>query len=354
MKFWYAFREILKMKYLVTGASGYIGSHLVKKMLERGMNTRALVRHTSNTQELSQLKNIEICYGDVRDVSSLERAVRGCDMVFHLAACVEDWGAYRTFYEVNYLGTRNVLQASIEAKVNKFIYISSIGVLDLSRRGVIREDHPYGHFSGYYCRSKAEAEKLVKKSSRLISTLIIRAPAVYGPKDFLFTWKALSLARKHLLFVIDHGKGIFPYVYIDNLIEAILLASHEEKAEGGIFNLADETNITTGEFFNHFNHLVGKGNIRFSLPYPVAWKLALLLDIFNKLTGKPPLLSWTALEFLTLRCQFDISKAKKILGYEPSVSLQEGMARVKVWWEEEIKKREKKRSGYKASSDLVL
>lgn len=342
MKFWYAFNEILKMFYLVTGASGYIGSNLIKEMSERGMKTRALVRHTSNTQGLSQLENIEICYGDVRDVSSLERAVRGCDMVFHLAACVEDWGGYRTFYEVNYLGTKNILHASIEAKVNKFIYISSIGVLDLSRRGIVREDHPYGHFSGYYCRSKAEAEKLIKKSSDLISTLIIRAPAVCGPEDFLFTWKALNLARKHLLFVIDRGKGIFPYVYIDNLIEAILLASHKEEAAGGIFNLADGTNTTAGEFFNHLNHIVGKRNIRISLPYPVAWKLAFLLDIFNKLTGKPPLLSWTALEFLTLRCQFDVSKAKEALGYEPSVSLKEGMARIKVWWEQEIKKREQK------------
>lgn len=331
------------MKYLVTGASGYIGSSLIKKMSERGMKTRALVRPTSNTQSLLRLKNIEICYGDVRDVSSLERAVRGCGMVFHLAACVKDWGAYRTFYEVNYLGTKNILRASIESKVNKFIYISSIGVLDLSRKGIIREDHPYGHFSGFYCRSKAEAEKLIKKSSDLISTLIIRAPAVYGPRDFLFTWKALNLARKHLLFVIHRGKGIFPYVYIDNLTEAILLASHEKKAAGEIFNLADGTNTTAGEFFNHFNHLVGKGNLRISVPYPVAWKLAFLLDIFNKLTGKPPLLSWTALEFLTLRCQLDISKAKDLLGYEPSVSLEEGMARVKIWWEEEIRKRDREK-----------
>jgi len=344
MKFWYAFRGILKMFYLVTGASGYIGSNLIKKMSERGMKTRALVRHTSNTQGLSQLKNIEICYGDVRDVSSLERAVRDCDMVFHLAACVEDWGAYRTFYEVNYLGTKNILNASIKAKVNKFIYISSVGVLDLSRRGVIREDHPYGHFSGYYCRSKAEAEKLIKKSSDLISTLIIRAPAVYGPKDFLFTWKALKLARKNLLFVIDRGKGIFPYIYIDNLVDIILLASQKEKAIGEIFNITDGTNITVLDFFNHFNHLAGKGNIRISLPYPVAWNLALLLDILNKLTGKPPLLSWTALEFLTLKCRFDISKAREKLGYEPTVSLKEGMERVKLWLEEEIKIRERKQS----------
>jgi len=336
-------RTFGRMVYLVTGASGYIGSNLVQKMSERGMKTRALVRKSSNTQRLSELKNTEICYGDVTDISSLERAVRGCDEVFHLAACVEDWGGYQKFHEINYSGTKNILQASIKAKVKKFIYISSIGVLDLSGRGVIREEHPYGHFSGYYLRSKARAEKLIKKSRNIISTLIIRAPAVYGPKDFLFTWKATRLARKNLLFVIDRGKGIFPYIYIENLIDAILLASQKEEAMGEIFNLADGTNTTAWEFFNHFNHLVGKGNIRISLPYPVAWNMALLLDIFNKLTGKPPLLSWTALEFLTLKCRFDISKTREKLGYEPSVSLEKGMERVKLWWEEERKIREQGR-----------
>jgi len=331
------------MLYLVTGASGYIGSNLIKKMSRRGMKTRALVRQTSNIQGLSELENIEIFYGDVTDISSLEKAVGGCDMVFHLAACVEDWGAYKKFYEVNYLGTKNILSASIKAGIKKFIYVSSLGVLDLSGSGVIREDHPYGHFSGHYCRSKAEAEKLVMRYRDSISTVIFRAPAVFGPEDFLFAWKALNLARKHLLFVIDRGKGIFPYIYIDNLIEAVLLAAQKEQAIGEIFNITDGTNISVGQFFNHFNHLVGKGEIRISLPYPVAWNLALLLDIFNKLTGKTPLLSWTALEFLTLRCQFDISKIREKLGYEPSVSLKEGMERVKLWWEEEIRRKEQKR-----------
>jgi nucleoside-diphosphate-sugar epimerase len=341
------------MLYLVTGASGYIGSNLTKKMSEWGMKTRALVRQTSNTQRLSEFKNIEICYGDVTDISSLEKAVRGCDLVFHLAGCVEHWGGYQKFYEINYLGTKNILQASIRAKVKKFIYISSIGVLNLSGEGVIREEHPYGHFTCSYCRSKAEAEKLITNSSDSISSVIIRAPAVFGPEDFLFTWKALKLARKNLLFVIDRGKGIFPYIYIDNLVDIILLASQKEEAISEIFNITDGTNISVLDFFNHFNHLVGKGNIRISLPYLVAWNLALLLDIFNKLTGKPPLLSWTALEFLTLKCRFDISKAREKLGYEPSVSLKEGMEKVKLWLEEEIKIREQKQSRQKASVNLI-
>jgi len=341
------------MLYLVTGASGYIGGKLVQKMSEREMKVRALVRRASNIRKLSELKNIEICYGDVTDISSLEKAVRDCDMVFHLAGCLEHWGVYQKFYDVNYRGTKNILQASINTKVKKFVYISSIGALNLSGKGVIREGHPYGNFTSSYCRSKAEAEKLVRKSSDSFSTIIIRAPAVYGPEDFLFTWKALNLARKNLLFVIDRGKGIFPNIYIDNLVDVILLASQKEAAIGEIFNVTDGTNISALEFFNHFNHLIGKGNIRISLPYPIAWNLALLLDIFNKLTGKPPLLSWTALEFLTLKCRFDISKVRERLGYEPSVSIKEGMERIKLWWEKEIRRIEQKRKKQRAAVDLV-
>jgi len=321
------------MQSLVTGASGYIGCNLVLKMSEKGMKTRALVRKTSNIQRLLGLKNVEICYGDITDFSSLEQAVKGCQVVFHTAALINDWGYYQKFYKVNYLGTWNILQASIKEKVKRFIHISSIGALNLKGRGIIREDHPYGHFTSSYFRSKAEAEKLVRKYSDVIPAVIIRPPAVYGPEDFLLSGKASNLARKKLLFVIERGKGIFPHLYIDNLIQAILLAAQKEGAGGEIFNITDGVDTSALEFFNHFNHTVGKGDINLSLPYPLAWILAFLLDIYSKLTGRPPLLSWTALEFLTLKCRFDISKAREKLGYRPTISLKEGMKRVKLWWD---------------------
>lgn len=86
------------------------------------------------------------------------------------------------------------------------------------------------------------------------------------------------------------------------------------------------------EFFNHLNEIAGKGPVWLSLAYPLAWLLALLMEVFARITGKPPLLSWTALRFLSLRCRFDISEAKKVLGYNPAVSLEERMRRVGLWW----------------------
>lgn len=319
-------------KFLVTGASGYIGSHLVQKLSERGMETRAFVRRTSRIERLKSLKNVEIFYGDLTDISSVERAIKGTQIVYHLGALVNDWGNYQDFYEVNCLGTQNVLKASIKEGVRSFIYTSTIDVLDLRGKGIVKEDSPYDPSAGSYSRSKMEAEKFVRENIECIPTIILRPPAVYGPEDPQCTMRTLNMARKNLLFLINRGKGIFPHIYIDNLIEAFFLASQEEDAVGEIFNISDGVKTTAKEFFNHLNKIAGKGKIRLSLPYPVAWIVALFMDAFARMTGKQPLLSWTALRFLTLKCRIDISKARDKLGYNPSIYLDEGMHRVKLWW----------------------
>lgn len=320
------------MKFIVTGASGYIGGHLVQKLSETGVEVRVFVRRTSNIQRLKYLKNVEICFGDLTDYSSVKEAVEGAHIVYHIGGLVNDWGGYQKFYRANFLGTRNMLRASLSASIKKFIYASSIGVLDLSGGETIREDKPYGRFSGNYCRSKAEAERLVRSFSRIIPTMILRLGVVYGPEDPQCTLRSLKYARRHLLFLVNRGKGFFPHLYIDNLIDALLLAAQKETAIGEIFNLTDGANTSTKEFFSCINRIAGKGEIRLSLPYPVAWLGALFMDIFSRLTGKPPLLSWTALEFLTLKCRFDISKAIERLDFNPSIYLSEGMRRVKLWW----------------------
>lgn len=321
------------MKSLVTGASGYIGRNLVLKMAKGEMKAKAFVRKTSDIRRLLELKNVEICFGDITDFLSVEQAVEGCKVVYHLAGFVSDWGDYQKFYKANYLGTKNILQASIKANVKKFIHISSIDVLNLRGRGAILEDHPYGHFLSPYSRSKAKAERFVRKFKNSVPTVIIRPSVVYGPEDPQCTSRTLNFAQKNLLFVIERGKGIFPHIYIDNLIDAILLAAQKEEAIGEIFNITDGVNTPAGEFFNYLNQIAGKGNIHLSLPYPVAWVLALFMEAFAKFTGRPPLLSWTGLEFLSLKCGFDISKARGKLGYKPLIPLEEGMKRVENWWE---------------------
>lgn len=320
------------MKFLVTGASGYIGGHLVHRLSEIGMETIAFVRPTSNIERLKSLNNVEIRFGDLTEYSSVERAVEGTQVVYHIGGLVNDWGDYQKFYQANFLGTENILRASLGASVRKFIYTSTIGVLNLSGRRTIREDDPYGHGIGGYRRSKMEAEKLVISHSGIMPTVIIRPAVVYGPEDPQCTLRSLKYARRHLLFLVSGGKGCFPHLYIDNLVDVLLLASQNEAAVGEIFNLTDGLNTSTKEFFSYINHIAGRGKIRLSLPYPVAWLGALFMDAFSRLTHKPPLLSWTALEFLTLQCQFDISKSKEKLGYDPSISLKKGMDRVNFWW----------------------
>lgn len=321
-----------KMKYLVTGASGYIGGHLVEKLSEIGMETIAFVRPTSNIERLKSLNNVEIRFGDLTDYSSVKRTVEGIQVVYHIGGLVNDWGDYQKFYQANFLGTENILKASLGASVKKFIYTSTIGVLNLSGRRTIGEDDPYGHGIGSYRRSKLEAEKLVRSYSGIIPTVIIRPAVVYGPEDPQCTFRSLKYARRRLLFLVSGGKGYFPHLYIDNLVDALILASQNEAAVGEIFNLTDGVNTSTKDFFSHLNQIVGKGKIHLSLPYPIAWLGALFMDAFSRISHKPPLLSWTALEFLTLKCQFDISKSKEKLGFDPFIPLREGMDRINFWW----------------------
>lgn len=321
------------MKYLVTGATGYIGSHLIRRLSEEGFETRAFVRPTSNTTRLIHLKDNEICYGDLRDKASCEKAVRGIQVVFHAGALVSDWGDYQRFFEVNCLGTRNILKSSIKAGVQKFIHISTVDVLDLRARRVIKEDLPYDRKAREYSRSKIDAEREVRASAHRIPAVIIRPPAVYGPGDPQCTTRALRMARKNLLFLVSGGKGIFPHVYIDNLIDGLFLVAQEERAVGEIFHISDGVNSTAREFFNHFNRIAGRGDIHLSFPYPIVWWATLFMETFARLTGRPPFISWTALRFLTLKCRFNISKAQRLLAYNPSVSLEEGMRRVSRWWE---------------------
>lgn len=320
------------MKFLVTGASGYVGGHLIQRLSEIGMEVRAFVRRTSNIQELKLLKNVEICFGDLTDYSSVKRAAEGTQIVYHIGGLVNDWGDYQKFYQANFLGTRNMLKASLSASIKRFIYTSTIGVLDLSGRGAIREDRPYGYHVGSYRRSKIEAEKLVSSYSEIMPSVILRPAVVYGPEDPQCTLRSLMYARKHLLFLVSRGKGFFPHLYIDNLIDALLLAANRETAVGKIFNLTDGVNTSGSDFFSCINRIAGKGKVNLSLPYPIAWIGALFMAVFSRLTGSQPLLSWTALEFLTLKCQFDISEAKERLGFNPSVPLCEGMKRVELWW----------------------
>ncbi len=321
-----------KVRFLVSGASGFIGGHLVRRLSEEGRKIRAFVRPTSNVEKLKSLKNVEIFYGDLTDFRSVQQAVEGCQVVYHVGGLVNDWGDYRKFFKVNYGGTKNMLEASVKASIQKFIYTSSIGVLDLSGQGVIKENQPYGRYLGGYCRSKAEAEKLVRRYSSQLQTIILRPAVVYGPEDSQCTLRSLNYAQKGFLFVIGGGQSVFPHLYIDNLVNALLLAAKRELASGEVFNLTDGQETTVREFFSCFNHIVGRDDVWVSLPYSLAWVAALLMDTCVHLAGRQPLLSWTALEFLTLKCRFDISKARQILDFKLAISLSQGMAKVERWW----------------------
>ncbi|MFH1678492.1 MAG: NAD-dependent epimerase/dehydratase family protein, partial [Candidatus Omnitrophota bacterium] len=226
----------VKQKVLITGASGCLGIHLIRFLLDKGFSVRALVRKSSKIEAIKDL-DVEIFYGDLKEKETFIDAVEGVDTVVHAAAAVR--GTWQEYLESTVKGTENLLQACRNNNIKKFIYISSIGVSDffasLSDGKEINEETPYltAHLTSYV-RSKIEAEKVVLRyyEDYKFPVVIIRPGPIYGPGFKLYPPRlGYPLGAKRIL-VAGEGKNTMPYVYVDNLSQAIFLTLQNGKAAG--------------------------------------------------------------------------------------------------------------------------
>ncbi len=238
------------MKTLVTGATGFIGRHLVKALHEKDRAIKCLVRKTSQTDFLEQL-GVELVYGDLEDKDSLRRALQGADIIYHAAGEVFALDA-GNYYTVNVSGVKNLLEACSNESVRKFIHFSSSSATGPNpvRDIPVNEDSPCSPITPYG-KSKLEGEKTIKELSKQynVPTVIIRPPLVYGPgvsqssRVLMF----LKLIHKGVFRIIGTGNNLVSLCNIDNLIHGLLLAEKEQRAEGETYFLADARPYTVNE-----------------------------------------------------------------------------------------------------------
>jgi nucleoside-diphosphate-sugar epimerase len=231
------------MKALVTGATGFIGSHLCEELIRKGYDVTCLVKKTSNLKWIETL-NIDFVQGDCTDRNSLLDAVSNCDYVFHLAGLTKARSGDE-FFAVNTNGTENLVKALAERNphVKRFVYVSSLAAAGPCRNGVaVTEDCAPCPVSDYG-RSKLEAERVVLQYRDLIPVTIVRPPAVYGPRDrdMLVLFKMI---KKGVFF--DLGTCYYSLLYVDDLVQGIIQCAESKKAEGKIYFLSD-TGIVSGE-----------------------------------------------------------------------------------------------------------
>lgn len=325
------------MKILVTGGTGFIGSNLVKALTAKRKDVRCLIRNKSDITSLKGLK-LETVKGDLTDRHSLPEATKGVEIVYHLAAVTNLLGGKIDTYQlVNVDGTRNILEACLTAGVKKFIYFSSIVAAGPSYGGVPLDENSPCHPLTPYGKSKYEAEKIVLQFFRdyKLPVVIIRPSNVYGPGG-LFGYVPIFIkgVDKKIFFTIGSGNRLMSFCYIDNLIEAAILAE-ERFAPGQIYFISDERPHTFNELIETIAEEEKIKLFNLHIPLWVAYGFGYFLELLSKVWKSLPPVSRSSIKNISgYSWVCDISKVKKELGYLPNIELKEGIKRTVAWFRE--------------------
>lgn len=312
---------------LITGATGFLGGALTRRLAADGACVRALARSERNAETLRET-GVEVVLGDVTDAEAMRRAARGCRIVFHVAA---HFGGYEAQRAVNAEGTRNVLEAASAGGAERLVYVSSISVYGFKVAGDVTEDTSPAPGADPYARTKTEAETVVRNGG--VPYTIIRPGMIYGAGSVNWTGNLFRLARmKPTPFVGDGRGSVFP-IYIDDVVDLMITAAQHPAAANQIFNCTPDPSPTWREFMGGYAHLAGHGRW-LSIPpapfYPFA-QLVRLLAPRVSMAGDMP----DQLGFIQRQIIFRMTKARELLGWTPRVDLDAGIEACAPWLREQ-------------------
>lgn len=323
------------MKSLITGASGFIGSHLVDALLKEGHEVTALVRSTSPMRWLED-KPIRLATGDIRDPGSLREAVRDQDFVFHVAGKISARN-FDEFNEANHVGTRNLLEAIVtyRPQVTKVIYVSS-----MSAGGPTTPDHPLteedpSHPISLYGQSKYLGEQAVFEYQDRLSVVAVRPPVVYGPRD-KGVLPFFRMAKRHIQLNVGLRDRYITLVHISDLVRALVLVATREDARGGYYYVNDGNPRTSWlELQNVVKKALATWTVTVRLPLAPLFLMASISHALQYATGKTfplNLPKYRELSQTAWLCHG--GKIQRQLGFKPAVSVDQGMPETVQWYEQ--------------------
>jgi nucleoside-diphosphate-sugar epimerase len=324
------------VKVLVTGGTGFTGKALVRRLLDLGHEVVALdYKEGLKTQELRDW-GAQVILGSVTDPDVVRRAMEGVEVVHHLAAAFREMNVPdRYYWEVNVGGTRNVLAAALDHGVRKFVYCSTCGVHGNIDQPPGGEDAPIQP-ADYYQRTKYEAEPLVREfQERGLPSLILRPAAIYGPGDperFLLIFRRVA---RGTFPMFGDGRTYYHPLYIDNLVEAFVLAMRDGVGNGEAYLIADDQYVEIEELVRRVARALG---VDVKVPHYPVWPVVAAGHVCEKLCrpfGITPPIFPRRVDWYRQNRAFKIDKAKRDLGYEPKVGLDEGLRRTAEWYRQE-------------------
>ena len=309
------------MKCVVTGASGHIGNVLVRDLISKNYEVKAFVLKNENVDYLKEL-NVEICYGDVRNLESLKEAFRGADIVFHLAGIIDIGTVNKKFiYSVNVGGTKNVLQACREEKVKKLVYTSSVHAIpEKPKDEIITETKEFSEdkVKGIYAKTKAEATKyLLENVSQDLDNnpeiIIVHPSGVIGPYEYIpsnLGQLVIDCANKKIGAYLDGG---YNFVDVRDVANGVVLAA--EKGKNGECYILAGHKVSVKELMKKIEAVTKVKMPRFKIARWFAYATGFLSEIYYKIVKQKPLFTSYAVYTLGTNCNFSNEKAEKELGY---------------------------------------
>lgn len=322
------------MKLALTGATGYTGGRLLASLLADGYEVAALARAGSVRDPLRQ-SGARLVEGDLASREALGRLVEGADAVIHVAAVYRTAGHPDAYYhDVNVGGTERLLEAAAAAGVRRFVHTSTVGVLGHVARPPGDEESPLAP-TDVYQRTKAEAETLALRfhRDRGLPVAVVRPAAIYGPGEtrLLKLFRAIARGR---YAVVGSGKPGYHLVYIDDLVAGYRLALEHPKAPGEAFIVAGPRAVSQSELAAQIARATGGRVLPFRIPAaPLQWAGSLCESVCVPLGIEPPL-HRRRVDFFTKHREFSIDKARRLLGYEPRVDVEEGIRKTAAWYRE--------------------
>jgi nucleoside-diphosphate-sugar epimerase len=323
---------------LVTGAGGFLGQYIVEQLVARGERVRALVRRPNATL---QALGVECILGDVRSRAEVQRACQGVDTVFHTAAVAGIWGPWKHYYDTNVVGTEIIIAACHETGVRRLVFTSSPSVTFEGRDQCgIDESAPYAtRWLCYYPRTKALAEQLVlgNNGRAKLFTCALRPHLIWGPRDQHLIPRLLGRAAKGRLSQVGDGQNLIDAVFVENAAQAHLLAADALQPEspvcGKAYFITNGEPVNCWQWVNEILDAAGLNPVRrrisFGASYAAGAALEGLWTILRR-TDEPPMTRFLAAQLATSH-YFDITAAQRDFGFQPRISMAEGMLRLSAW-----------------------
>ena len=317
-------------KILVTGANGLIGRALVRRLLREGNRVRIFVRRQPEPEFMKD-SNVEVFLGDLGDPAAVDQAVAGTEMVYHAGAAMK--GSAHDHERGTVCGTQNIVDSVLRHQAQRLVYISSLSCLDAassSGRGtVVREDWPVEPSPikrGAYTQAKTSAEKIVRDAvrDRHLRAVLLRPGRVFGPGMSLLT---PEVARRvgDVFVVLGDGTRELPLVYVEDVIDAIVLAAERSPFDGRVFHIVDRTRITQNQVVrNYITKKARKARV-IHVPVTIVYGLAFGFEVLSKVLNRPVPLSIYRVKSALARMQFDCTRAENELRWQPRIGVVSGL-----------------------------